>query len=932
MREGRIVVAAMTASRSVDSVPRSVAVLSALLPAAVLSVGLTACDSGEDPAGRAPSKESASATADSGEVQRGPWSVLLITLDTTRADHLAPYGAEEAETPHLASLAREGVLFEHAYAVTPVTLPSHATLLTGLEPPRHGVRNNGIHHLEESMVTLPERLAEAGWRTAAFVSAAVLERRYGLAQGFELYDDDLSGGGPRELRSMTERPASATVDAARAWLDALAPGERFFLWVHLFDPHAPYAPPTEWAERFPDTPYDGEIAFMDAEIGRLLSHPRLAAPLVTVAVGDHGEALGEHGEQTHGMLVYDSTMRVPFVLRLPQGPRGLRVETPVSQTDLVPTLVDLLELPDPAAPPDAGSVDGPAEATAGSFGRSLLPLLGGEAWRRRPLYGESHVAFHAYGWARLHTVWREGWKYIEAPTRELYDLGRDPGETENLAAERRERVAELAAVVERRTGGVSQREAALAPDREADRRLRSLGYLTAAGRRPEGAPRPDPKEVIGVHEDLQRVGVLLQTRRFTEAIRELRSVLARDPGNPTALRDLARSLAETGRFDDAMAALERALSLDPSSPTLHLALADLEARRGAASEVSPEDGLERALEWVDTALALDPRSQEAQLDKARYLQALGRDEEARRLMEEILDGSADPPNNPWVEVRHAELVELPSGDLEGAERRLRRAAERDPNLVDAWLLLGDVLERSDRPAAAAEVYRRALEHQPRAVELHTRLGRLLAEVGDPGAAPALERALELAREQSSEPPADLLQNLAALALQRRDWPEAERLARGAVERDPSLAAAWNSLGIAREEQGRAGEAAAAYRRAEEEDPGYWQASFNAGLLLARQQRFREAAAAFEAVLARVPDHAGAHFHLGSLQAGPLNEPAQARDHLLRALQTEPDHPRARRIREILSRLPPSRGRPSHGHLSPAGSPATGSPPDPPAPA
>lgn len=902
--------------------PRSVAVLSALLPAAVLCVGLTACGPGDDPAGRTPSKESASATAASGEVQRGPWSVLLITLDTTRADRLTPYGAQEAETPHLASLAREGVLFEHAYAVTPVTLPSHATLLTGLEPPRHGVRNNGIHHLEESVVTLPERLAEAGWRTAAFVSAAVLERRYGLAQGFEVYDDDLSGGGPRELRSMTERPASATVDAARGWLDELAPGERFFLWVHLFDPHAPYAPPPEWAERFPDAPYDGEIAFMDAEIGRLLSHPRLAAPLVTVAVGDHGEALGEHGEQTHGMLVYDSTMRVPFVLRLPQGPRGLRVETPVSQTDLVPMLADLLELGD--------SADG-SSAPAGS-GRSLLPLLRGEPWEPRILYGESHVAFHAYGWARLHTVRRGGWKYIEAPTRELYDLERDPGETENLTPERPRRVAELAAVVERRTGGVRQRETALAPDREADRRLRSLGYLTAGGRRPEGAPRPDPKDVIGVHEDLQRVGVLLQTRRFTAAIRELRSVLARDPGNPTALRDLARSLAETGRLDDAVAALERALSLDPSNPTLHLARADLEARRGASSEVSSEAALERALEQVDAALALDPRSQEAQIDRARYLQALGRDEEARRLMEEVLDGSADPPNNPWVEVRHAELVELPAGDLEGAERRLRRAVERDPNLVDAWLLLGDVLERSGRPMEAAEVYRRALEHQPRAVELNSRLGRVLAEAGDPGAGAALERALELTREQSSDPPPDLLQNLAALALQRRDWPEAERLARGAVERDPSLAAAWNSLGIAHEEQGRAGEAAAAYRRAVEADPGYWQASFNAGLLLTRQQRFREAAAAFEAVLARVPDHAGAHFHLGSLQAGPLNEPAQARDHLLRALQTEPDHPRARRIREILSRLPPSRGRPSHGHRNPAGSPATGSPPDPPAPA
>lgn len=870
-----------------------VAVVWPLLQAVVVILLVASCGGGNGAGeSRAPGTPgsppgAAAPTAEAGGVRRGPWSVLLITLDTTRADRLTPYGAEEAETPHLASLAEEGILFERAYAVTPVTLPSHATLLTGLDPPRHGVRNNGIHHLEETAVTLPERLAEAGWRTAAFVSAAVLERRYGLAQGFEVYDDDFSGGGPRELRSMIERPASATVDAARIWLDGLGPEERFFLWVHLFDPHAPYAPPAPWSERFPEAPYDGEIAFMDAEIGRLLSHPRLGPPVVVAAVGDHGEALGEHGEQTHGMLVYDSTMRVPWLLRLPEGPRGLRVETPVSQADLVPTLVDLLGLGDPTGGTD-GSTEGTA-ARAGS-GRSLLPLLRGEVWEPRTLYGESHVAFHAYGWARLHTVRRQGWKYIQAPTDELYDLEGDPGERENLASERPERTAELATELDRRIGEAPRRETPKVLDRAAEERLRSLGYLGSGGRRPEGAPRPDPKEVIGVHEDLQRVGVLLQTRRFPEAIRELRSVLARDPGNPTALQDLARALAETGRLDDAVAALERALSLDPSSPTLHLALADLEARRG-------EEG--RAVELVDAALVLDPRSREARLDKARYLQSLGRGEEARRLMMELhLDSAADP----WVELRYAELVELPAGDLESAEGRLRRAVERDPNLVDAWRLLGEVLERSGRPAQAVEIYRRGLDHQPRSVALLSALGRVLAEAGDPGAAPVLERALKLSREQSSVPPPDLLQNLAALALRRRDWPAAERMARQAVVEDPSLAAAWNSLGIAREEQGRAAEAAEAYRRAVEADPGYWQASFNAGLLLARQQRFREAAEAFEAVLTRVPDHAGAHFHLGSLQAGPLAQPERAREHLRRALKAEPDHPRAGRIREILSRL------------------------------
>jgi len=834
--------------------------------------------------------------------------VLLLTLDTTRADHLGAYGADEADTPHLDALAREGALFERAYAVTPVTLPSHATLLTGLDPPRHGVRNNGIHHLEDSVTTLPERLRAAGWRTAAFVSAAVLERRYGLAQGFETYDDDLSGGGARGERAMTERPASVTVDAALAWLDALPgatgdPAAPFFLWVHLFDPHAPYAPPPPFAERFAASPYDGEIAYLDSQIGRLLAHPRLTGAsddVVVVAIGDHGESLGDHGERTHGMLVYDSTMRVPFLLRVPSGPRGLRIETPVSQADLVPTLEDLLDLP-------AGERSGELP------GRSLLPELTGESGpsdseprggTRRILYGESHVAFHAYGWAKLRTVWQsEGGrleKFIEAPTEELYDLHRDPDESDNLLAggaeaEVRKRRDELAAALAAWSGETPERETALDRDREAEARLRSLGYLPTGGRRPAGAPRPDPKNVIGVHEELQRVGVSLEHRRFAEAARELRSVLARDPENPSALRDLARALGELGRLDDAAAALKRALELDPSDAALHLVLADLEVRRGEGTQ----SALERALELTGAALALDPRSQEARLDRARYLARLGRGEEARELMARTLDESS---NNPWVELRFAELVELEAGDLAGAERRLRHVVERAPDLVEGWRLLGEVLERGGRRAEAVEVYRQGLGHQPRALELQGRLGRLLAEAGDPGAGKVLRRAFELAGELSQPPPVDVLQNLAALALSQRRWQQAEDWARQAVEADPSLAAAWNSLGIAREEQGRLDAAAAAYRSAVEADPGYWQTSFNAGLLLAKRQRFREAAAAFEAVLAQVPDHAGAHFQLGMLQAGPLGEPAKARAHLQAALEAEPDHPRAQRIREVLGRL------------------------------
>lgn len=218
-------------------------------------------------------------------------SLLLLTLDTTRADHLEPYGAASGTSPALAALARQGVTFERAYAVSPLTLPTHATLLTGLYPPQHGLRNNGRHYLRAETHTLAERLQEHGLRTAAFVSAAVLERRFGLDQGFEVYEDDLAGGG-REARMVPERAAAQTVEAARAWLDDLAADEPFFVWVHLFDPHAAYSPPAPFDDRFAGSAYAGEIAYMDAEIGRLMSHARLAdaSSTVVAAIADHGES------------------------------------------------------------------------------------------------------------------------------------------------------------------------------------------------------------------------------------------------------------------------------------------------------------------------------------------------------------------------------------------------------------------------------------------------------------------------------------------------------------------------------------------------------------------------------------------------------------------------------------------------------------------
>ena len=884
--------------------------------------------------------------------------MVLVTLDTTRADRLEPYGARDAETPNLAGLAEGGIVFENAYAAAPITLPAHATLLTGLHPPQHGVRHNGIHRLGPEPETLAERLAARGYHTGAFVAAAVLERRFGLDQGFDVYDADLSRGRPRGPRAVAERSAEVTVDAALEWLGGLPDdGRPLFLWAHLYDPHADYDPPEPYRSRHRDRPYDGEIAYADAELGRLLEHPRLApGRAIAMVVGDHGESLGEHGEPTHAILAYDATLRIPWIVRLPAGPRGRRVERPASQVDLVPTVLDLLGLPAPDGLP----------------GESLVPAIEGPPPATEPaLYAESRAAHYIYGWAKLATLRRGGLKYVEAPEPELYDVARDPGEGANLAERQPADVARLAAELAalRESWGGAEREAEAPLDDETAEMLRSLGYLAGAAAPGRSSP-PDPKAMMDVHVTLERAGELLARLHLGEAVRAYREALARDPENLRALAELASALGELGRLDEADRALDRALALAPDRADLHLARAGIETRRGR---------LDAALAEVDVALALDPDSVDAALQRADLLSRLGRRGEAAAILEEALARWGDHPR---VSIRYAELVELPAGELRSAETRLRRALRREPWSGEGWRALGEALRRAGRPGEALAAYREGLGGQPRDASQRARLARLLLDLGRPadaerelragleasgggegpasaggagrdelevalgevlaarGRLPEAERAWaavvardpgnrearnswaaaraaagdlgaarpELARLTAEHPRwAEAWANRAAAAVAARDWPDAEAAAARAVEIDPSLAGAWNSLGIAREERGRPTAAMESYQRAAAADRSYWQADHNAGLLLRREGRDAAAAAAFRRVLDRAPDHARSHYELGLLYAGPLAEPAAAARHLRAALAADPRHPRTAEIRRLLADLPAAGG-------------------------
>ncbi len=860
-----------------------------LVGLSLCALALLACaaDPEASPAGGAETPTVAAAA------ERG-LSFLLVTLDTTRPDRLEPYGAGDAETPTLARLAGEGVVFERAWAVTPVTLPSHASILTGLYPPAHGVRNNGNHYLPGEAVTLAEILRREGFRTAAVVSAAVLDRRYGLGQGFEVYDDDLAAGKPRRLRLNAERPAADAVDAAGAWLAGLAPGERFFLWIHLFDPHADYAPPAPWAERFRDRPYDGEIAYLDAELGRLFAHPRLAGleECLVMVVGDHGEGLGEHGESTHAMLAYDSTLRVPWLVRLPAaGGAARRIAHPVSQVDLLPTALDLLGLGGDG--PGGGAWDRRAIA-----GRSQAPaILGGPAQRsvrERPLYAETLVPLYVYGWTELRVAVAGRWKLIDAPGAglELYDLESDPRELTNLADDESERLAEMRRVLERLDAAQEKAEGrspTAAPDPEMRRKLASLGYLGAAAGAPArgGVGRPDPRSMIALHEAVERAQHLLFRGELATAARELRTVLDRDPDNLAATVGLAKALAAQARFDEGGALARRALELAPGDPDLHTSLGLLESARG---------NLEAALAAFDGALAVDPKWLDARIEKARCLYRLGRRRETETLIDSLL---AEDPDVARVQVARAELVEIPAGRFAAAAERLRRAVAREPSLAQAWRALGRALEEGGKLPEALDAYRRGLELRPDDGPLHARLGLLLSRLRrDAEAEAPLRRAVELIPEGS--PPVHGA--LAAIHLRRREWTAAGAEARRALELDPGFSIAWGHLAVALEEQRRIEEALAAYAQALETDPGHWQAELNKALLLRKLGRFEEAARSLRWVLGRAPDHDGAHFELGILYAGPLADRTLARAHLEASLAAAPDHPRAPQVREILRRL------------------------------
>lgn len=645
-------------------------------------------------------------------------NLLLVTLDTTRADRLGCYGARDASTPNLDRIAREGVLAERAVAVAPITLPSHASILTSLFPPRHGVRDNSDFRLPEAVTTLAEHLKGHGYRTAAAVGSYMLSSVFGVAQGFDRYDEPrpfAADAGPRgvgvRFREILERPASEVTDAA---FSALAgAGERpFFLWTHYFDPHADYRPPPPYAERFQARPYDGEIAYTDAEVGRLLGalgKQGLLDSTLVVVTADHGESLGEHGELTHGLFVYQATLRVPLLMRWPGVlPAGRRLAAAVSVADIAPTVLELMGLP---PLPDA---QGQSFAAA---------ARGGPEREQGPVYAESLLPERAYGWCRLVSIERSSLKLIEAPEPELYDLAADPNETRNLASARPADAADLSKRLREmlEAFGVEETSAPMPLDEEQRARLRSLGYLPSPRRTRTGASRPDPKRLVSIHNQLLEAQERIAAGELGRAAELVSRVLRADPGNPTAL-DLDGTLAfSAGRGREGLERLQAAARAAPGS---HRTL------RNLANGLHVAGRLEEAARAYREAIAIVPGDPEDHYGLANVLLAMKDHAGAIAEYREAIRLGLDVPP-----VRAALGSALAAaGDPEGAERELRAAVARDGKLAGAWNQLGLLAERAGRLDEAREHYRRALEADPDHVDALFNHAKAALRAGDLAAA------------------------------------------------------------------------------------------------------------------------------------------------------------------------------------------------------
>jgi len=691
-------------------------------------------------------------------------NLLLITLDTTRADRLGCYGYKPAVTPALDALAARGVLFENAIAQAPLTLPSHCSIMTGRYPREHGVRDNGANALGLSHPTLASIFKEHGYKTAAFVASFVLDSRFGLERGFDTYSDDMGETGYKIQPLEWQQPANAITDRAIAWLEAEKNSKNpFFCWVHYYDPHQPYVPPQRVMK--PELePYDGELAFVDTEVKRLLDWfeaAKLTDHTLVVVVGDHGEAFGEHGEKGHSNFVYDVNLHVPMIVAHPAvvpGPK--RVAAIVEALEVFPTVLDLFGF----KPPE------------GIMSRSLGVALAGGKLQDAAAYAESHFVFNSFGWAEQRALTTARWKYVSSTWPQLFDRMADPGEQENVIATQPKAAAKMLSELKSRYESMTAGKAAVVElDQRARDAIRGLGYLGGTTRTTdefltEGLP--DPKAHLNLITKLELAHDIMEQaenpKEYAFAIPLLRSVVDDSPNSYLFQFMLGTCLYEVDELEDAVKAFQSAIKINPENAEVYRALAMTLARMERTGE---------AIQHFDVSLKLDDRNPDVHFQYAEVLQRLGRSEEA---------------------IRHYE-----------------KAVELFPNFAVAYARLSHSLKQKGRTdeakrnlELAIDQFRIALDRSPQDADLHFRLG--MAYVQSERTSEAVTEFREALRLKPKH--GDALFNLGLSLEMQGEVQEAEEILRRATAHSEVAADAYHALGVMMNKQGKIEEAVKLYEQ------------------------------------------------------------------------------------------------------------------------
>jgi arylsulfatase A-like enzyme/Tfp pilus assembly protein PilF len=651
-------------------------------------------------------------------------NVLLITLDTTRADRLACYGFSEIKTPNLDRLAQEGVLFEHTHCDVPLTFPSHTSILTGNYVLHHGMRDNGYYFLSEEATTLAEVLKERGYITAAVMGAYVLDSKWGLNQGFDFYYDnfDISKFKSFNLGDI-QRLGEEVLTEGITWLDKNRE-EKFFLWLHFYDPHTPYDPPEPFKSEYPGRPYIGEIAYTDMVVGKAIDYlekNNLLDKTIIVVVGDHGESLGEHKEASHGFFIYEASTWVPLIFRFPgRKYRGERVADLVRTIDITPTILEALGTPIPK------DMDG----------RSLIRLMvKKKAKVETTAYSESYFPRFHYGWSELKAIQTRQYKYIDAPNPELYDLAADPMELSNIVEEKKDIARKFKLTLEnavKRYSRKTEARKAETLDPETIARLRALGYVGAgAGVGAYQGELPDPKDKIHLFMAMGIARGFIEDRDHQRAIGKLKEIIAEDTNIVDAHFTLSTVYKDIGEMEKAIEELKETLRLKPDYTIAVFNLANTYRKMGK---------LDEALAGFIRLSQLNPKEYFSYVQIADIYMEKEDYQSAETYFTKALSLKEDLP----LAHKGLGVIYYKHGELTRAEGKFKQTIESAPEFPGVHFNLAQVYEERGEYEKAREEYRQEIEYHPDDYKAHYNLGRLLGKLGDKeGEMAELTKSIEL---------------------------------------------------------------------------------------------------------------------------------------------------------------------------------------------